>query len=133
MKFVLTTAMTLMMGMMGVTSAQAFSIGFDWAGLKLCTSGQARTVGSPAFTLKDIPAGTTHIRFKMVDLNNRGYNHGGGTVVWSGEATIPAGAFKYKSPCPPSGANTYEWTATALAGKGGAKLGQAKAKRQYPE
>lgn len=115
------------------STASAFEIGFDWAGLKLCTSGNPNTVGNPKFTLKDVPAGTKYIRFRLVDRDVPGYNHGGGVVAWDGESTVQPGAFKYKSPCPPSGKHTYEWTATAQKAKSGGKLGVAKARRRYPE
>ena len=52
---------------------------------------------------------------------------------WSGQKTIEPGAFKYESPCPPSGPHTYEWTATAQSSKSSGKLGTAKAKRKYSE
>lgn len=113
--------------------ASAFEIGFDWAGLKLCTSGNPNTVANPKFTLKDVPAGTKYIRFRLVDRDVPAYNHGGGVVAWDGKSTVQPGAFKYKSPCPPSGKHTYEWTATAQTGKSGGKLGVAKARRKYPE
>lgn len=113
--------------------ASAFDIGFDWAGLKLCTSGNPNTVANPKFTLKDVPPGTKYIRFRLVDRDVPGYNHGGGVVAWDGKATVQPGAFKYKSPCPPNGKHTYEWTATAQSAKNGGKLGVAKARRKYPE
>lgn len=118
---------------LAVTPAQAFEISFSWDGLKSCTSGNPNTVASPVFALKDVPEGTKFIRFKLTDRNVPGYNHGGGTVAWNGDQAMPAGAFKYKSPCPPDGAHTYEWTATAMSKKNGGKLGEAKAKRKYPE
>ena len=113
--------------------AQAFELAFDWGPLKSCTSGNPNTVPSPEFQLSDVPEGTAYIRFKLVDKQAAGYNHGGGTVVWSGGSKVPAGAFKYKSPCPPNGAHTYVWTATAQSKKNGGKLGEAKAQRKYPE
>ncbi|MEZ5869127.1 hypothetical protein LX70_00776 [Defluviimonas denitrificans] len=113
--------------------AQAFDLSFEWGPLKLCTSGKPNTVASPAFRLKNVPDGTKFIRFKLVDRNVRSYNHGGGTVAWKGGAQVPAGAFKYKSPCPPNGAHSYEWTATAMSKNNGGKLGEAKARRNYPE
>jgi phosphatidylethanolamine-binding protein (PEBP) family uncharacterized protein len=112
---------------------QAFDIGFDWAGLKSCTSGNPGTVDSPTFTLSDVPAGTKYLRFKLVDRNVPGFNHGGGIVAWDGSPTIPSGAFKYKQPCPPNGSHTYEWQATAQTEKKGGKLGATKAQRKYPE
>ncbi len=113
--------------------AFAFEIGFDWSGLKPCSSGRPSTVASPAFTIADVPPGTTFIRFRLVDRDVPGFNHGGGVVAWSGGATVPRGAFKYKSPCPPDGPHTYEWTATAQSKKNGGKLGEARASRPYPE
>ena len=119
--------------LLGLASpAMAFDIGFDWAGLKSCTNGKPPTVASPKFTLKDVPEGTKYIRFKLVDRNVTSFNHGGGVVKWDGKAQIPAGAFKYKAPCPPNGVHSYEWTATAQSKKSGGKLGQAKARRDYP-
>ncbi len=125
-------ALTLALGL-AATPALAFEISFNWKGLKSCTSGNPNTVANPVFTLKDVPQGTKFIRFKLTDRDVPDYNHGGGTVAWNGETTVPAGAFKYKSPCPPNGAHSYEWTATAMSKKNGGKLGEAKAKRQYPE
>ena len=113
-------------------AASAFEIGFDWAGLKLCTSGNPNKVTNPQFTLTDVPAGTKYIRFKLVDRDVPGYNHGGGLVAYTGQSVIAPGAFKYKSPCPPSGRHTYEWRATAQSRKNGGKLGVAKAARKYP-
>lgn len=112
--------------------AQAFEIGFDWTGLKLCTTGNPNKVANPQFTLKDVPAGTKYIRFKLVDRDAPGYNHGGGVVAYTGQSVIAPGAFKYKSPCPPSGSHTYVWTATAQSRKNGGKLEVAKAARKYP-
>ncbi|MGV6812341.1 MAG: hypothetical protein ACWA47_08855 [Brevirhabdus sp.] len=114
-------------------SAHAFSFSFDWSGLKSCTSGNPNKVTNPRFVLKDVPAGTKYIRFKLKDLDVPGYNHGGGVVAYDGQKTIARGAFKYKSPCPPGGKHTYQWTATAQTKRNGGKLATAKAKRKYPE
>jgi len=114
------------------TSASAeFSFTFEWGDIPNCRTGRPNTVGSPAFVLKDVPAGTTSVRFKLKDRNAPSYNHGGGKVAVSGDGPLPFGAFKYKSPCPPGGVHTYEWTATALQGK--TKLEHATARRKYPE
>lgn len=122
-------SMILCLGM--TAPAHAFSLSFQWGNLKKCTSGNPNRVNSPNFTVSSVPEGTKRIRFKMVDRNVPSYNHGGGTVNYTGGSKIPAGAFKYKSPCPPSGSHTYEWTATALSATG-KKLGTAKARRNYP-
>ena len=113
-------------------SANAFELDFSWSGLKLCTTGRPNIVGSPAFALKDVPAGTKFIRFKLVDKNVPSYNHGGGVVAYRGGTVVAKGAFKYKSPCPPSGKHTYEWRATAQAKKNGGKLATATKSRKYP-
>ena len=101
--------------------------------MKSCISGNRRTVAAPRLVRKDVPTGTRFIKFKLVDTDVRGFDHGGGVVAYSGQGAIEPGAFKYKSPCPPSGAHKYEWTATAQSEKSGGKLGAAKAARNYPE
>jgi phosphatidylethanolamine-binding protein (PEBP) family uncharacterized protein len=113
--------------------AQAFEIGFDWSGLKSCTSGNPGVVASPTFTLEGIPEGTKFIRFKLVDRNAPEFDHGGGIVAWNGASSLPAGAFKYKQPCPPNGSHIYEWQVTAQSKKNGGKLDRAKSQRRYPE
>ena len=118
---------------LGLTPAIAadFSFGFDWGNLKKCTSGNPNTVPNPKFRLHGVPAGTASIQFRMVDLAVPSYPHGGGTVNYAGRSTIEPGAFKYRSPCPPGGRHTYEWTAIArdAAGK---QIGQATARKTYP-
>lgn len=107
-----------------------FTMSFDWGDIPRCTTGYPNVVGNPEFTLSDVPQGTTEIVFKLTDLDVPGYDHGGGKVKVQGDGKVPFGTFEYKSPCPPNGSHTYEWTATA---KSGSKvLGQAKAARQYP-
>ena len=113
--------------------AQAFEIGFEWGALKSCTSGSPNTVDNPRFELTDVPEGTKFIRFKMVDLNYPSFNHGGGTIAYTGQTVIEPGSFKYKSPCPPTGQHKYQWTATAQSKKSGGKIDAAKAVRKYPE
>lgn len=125
-------AAALAAALLAPTGLRAFEIGFDWGPLKLCTSGIPNVVDNPVFTLSEVPAGTRLIRFKLVDHDAPGYNHGGGTVAYEGQATIAPGAFRYKSPCPPNGRHRYEWTATALAGENGRVLGQARAEKTYP-
>jgi len=129
LKFAFVAASAIWLG----TAAAAFEIQFNWDGLKSCTSGNPNTVANPKFVLKDVPEGTKFIRFKLVDTNVREYNHGGGVVAFSGQGVIEPGAFKYKSPCPPSGSHKYEWTATAQSKKSGGEIGKAKASRKYPE
>ncbi len=131
------TIATVAIGLVTVAPlpAQAFSISFDWKGLKLCTSGNPNTVSNPRFIVKGLPKGTQYIQFRLKDKNAPRYNHGGGWVKMSRDGKVPANAFKYKSPCPPSGKHTYVWTATAKTKKGfgGKKLGVARASRKYPQ
>jgi hypothetical protein len=132
MKKSIGVGLIVMAGLLGsATQVFAFGISFDWAGLKSCTSGNPNSVGSPAFHLSAVPAGTAKINFRMNDNNVPDYNHGGGTVVYSGGAVIKHGSFTYQSPCPPDGRHTYTWTAIAYD-KSGKKIGVAKASKQYP-
>ncbi len=113
--------------------ASAFGIRFDWKGLERCTSGHPDTVANPRFVLEDVPEGTKYIRFRLKDLDVPQYDHGGGVVRYTGQKEIAPGAFTYRSPCPPDGVHTYEWTATALGSRTGRPLAIARARRKYPE
>ncbi len=121
--------------LMGATGAQAgeFSLKFSsWGNIPSCTTGNPNKVGNPAFVLKGLPEGTTSVQFRLKDLDVPSYNHGGSKrISMSADGTVPAGSFTYKSPCPPSGVHTYEWTVTAR--KGGKVLARATAQRRYPE
>jgi len=120
--------------LLAATTAEAeMTLSFKWGDIPLCTTGRPNTVANPEFVLGGVPAGTNKITFKLKDLDVPGYNHGGGTVKVqiAGAGKIPSGVFKYKSPCPPSGKHTYEWTATAKSGS--KTLATAKARRKYPE
>jgi phosphatidylethanolamine-binding protein (PEBP) family uncharacterized protein len=110
--------------------AQAFSVSFDWGNIPKCTSGNPNTVASPKFMLTEVPKGTAKLRFSLKDLDVT-YDHGGGTVAYAGKGPVAAGLFRYKSPCPPNGAHTYEWTITALDASG-KKIGETKARKRYP-
>ncbi len=129
MKKVLGAAACVMLSA-GMASAE-MTLSFKWGGIPSCTTGNPNRVSNPEFVLKGVPKGTTKVVFKMRDRDVPSYNHGGGTVKMSGSGKVPSGAFKYKSPCPPSGSHTYEWTATAKAGS--KTLATAKARRKYPE
>jgi hypothetical protein len=102
--------------------ASAFSMSFRWCGS-----------GSPVFSLSGVPKGATTLQFHMVDLNVPSFNHGGGTVAYSGQLTVACGALtNYTPPSPPSGSHSYQITATAF-GAGNANLGTATFTRKFPE
>ncbi len=115
--------------------ASDFSISFEWGDIPLCTSGNPNTVPNPRFVLVNVPEGTKFIQFTMTDLDAPNYNHGGGTIAYTGNNIIEPGAFKYQSPCPPSGSHRYQWTATAKKKTGffSGSLGKAQATKSYPE
>ncbi len=118
---------------LGSTPALAadFTISFTWGDIPRCTSGHPGRVPSPRFVVSGLPEGTDTIVFRLKDLDAPNYNHGGGKVRIDRDGVIPAGAFTYKSPCPPGGVHRYEWRATA---KHGTKtLARARARRNYPE
>lgn len=110
-----------------------FKISFaGWGDIPACTTGRPNVVGNPEFTLIGLPEGTTSVQFRMQDLDVPGYNHGGSKKLKIAEdGRVPAGTFKYKSPCPPNGVHTYEWSAKARNGRN--ILATATAARKYPE
>lgn len=121
MRIVLSVAMLAL----AVVPADAMGLSFSWGPTKKCFDSK-----SPPMSVSSVPAGTAKIRFKMVDLDAPGYSHGGGTVVYSGNGSLPYGAFKYTGPCPPS-PHTYQFTAEALDGKGKV-LAKATARKKFP-
>jgi phosphatidylethanolamine-binding protein (PEBP) family uncharacterized protein len=114
--------------------ASEFAISFEWGDISLCTSGQPNVVPNPRFVLSNVPEGTKFIHFTMTDLDVPSYNHGGGTVEYTGKNVIEPGSFKYQSPCPPSGSHRYQWTATAKEKTGffSGSIGKARATKKYP-
>jgi len=129
MRFLLIALVAL--GLSATTAAAEFTLSFQWGATPACSTGRAKTVASPQFVLRGLPAGTDTVEFRMKDLDAPNYNHGGGKVKVSASGTVPPGAFRYKGPCPPGSAHTYRWTATAR--KGGKTLGKAVATRRFPE
>ena len=134
MKLALTISILSFALFVQAPAAQAFSIAFDWKGLRLCTNGKPTIVPSPRFRVRDVPRGTRSVVFKMVDLNVPRYRHGGGIVNMTRSGDVKSGAFTYKSPCPPRGSHVYEWTAVARSGAGGRgeTLAVATARARYP-
>lgn len=115
--------------------AADFAISFEWGDIPLCTTGYPNIVPNPRFTLADVPEGTKFLQFKMTDLDVPSYDHGGGTVEYTGQEVIEPGAFTYQSPCPPGGTHRYRWTAVAKEKTGffSGSIGKAQATRTYPE
>lgn len=85
------------------------SLSADWGSTRACFE-----TASPNFTVGSVPPGTVKLGFRMTDLNLPQFNHGGGTVAYSGQTTIPMGAFSYKGPCPQLKTHTYRWTVDAV-------------------
>lgn len=107
---VLVMVLLLILAYDGYPYAQVsgFSVNVTWAGSKACFDPQ-----SPFFAQNGIPAGIRKLRFTMMDLEGPNFIHGGGTMVYDGQRSIPQGAFSYRSPCPPSGQHRYRWTVDA--------------------
>ena len=117
-------AMTTIVAVDMAHLAVAMSLDFSWAWVAGCTS------KPPAFTLSDVPNGTSRLAFNMVDLNLPSFPHGGGTIDYQGSDQVAAGSFTYQGPCPPKGQrHNYRWTVKALdaAGKTLATTSAAKA------
>lgn len=102
-----------------------------WGDIPYCYTGRPNVVGNPEMQVSGLPTGTNRIAIKLKDKDAPGYNHGGAKLKVSGDGVIPAGTFKYKSPCPPGTPHTYEWSVTAL--KGAKSLGTARVEMRYPE
>jgi phosphatidylethanolamine-binding protein (PEBP) family uncharacterized protein len=126
-KISMAAALGLASVMLAPATATAMSLQFSWEGYARCTK------GSPAFTLGDVPAGTTRLSFKLTDLKVPNYPHGGGTVAYQdGTTVIGAGAVSAQGPCPPEGErHDYQWTVQALDGAGKV-LASASAVRKFP-
>ena len=110
----------------GSAQPQRFAVDFTWAGTQSCFEPQ-----SPPFILSSVPPGTTQLRFLMQDLDAPDYPHGGGTIAYSGQSSVPRGAFSYRGPCPPRGRHRYRWTVEAFDAAG-RTLATAVAVRPFP-
>jgi len=67
----------------------------------------------------------------MKDLDAPSFPHGGGTVPYRGQTQIERDAFADKSPCPPTGQRSYQWTVGAEGGTG-KTLTTATATKKFP-
>ncbi|MGQ3215774.1 phospholipid-binding protein [Shinella sp.] len=122
----LLTAGLIILSMATATSASDLKVSFDWGPTKKCFDSK-----SPPFALSGVPEGTVKLDIRMKDLNAIDYMHGGGKVAYSGQKSLPYGAFRYKGPCPPSGKHKYRFTIKALDAKG-KEIGQATATKLFP-
>jgi len=128
---------TLLAAIVGLAASVAtaegasISLSFSWGKTPACGTGNPSVIASPAFKVGAVPKGTRSLRFLMTDLDARGYYHGGGSAAYSGKGTVPAGAFRYKGPCPPGGAHTYQWSVEALDA-GGKVLASGSARKRFP-
>ena len=98
------------------TSPNAVQMGVDFA---FSAKHKCSSV-SPKISVSNVPAGTKELRVVLVDQDVPTWNHGGGTVPYTGSGVIPEGALKsgYNGPCPPSGSHTYEFKVKALDAQG---------------
>ena len=101
-------------------------VDFSWKNTSACSS------KSPAFKISGVPDGTKTLKFWMTDLNVPSYTHGGGNVEHMGSGDIPAGAFSYTGPCPPSGSHKYQWEVTAINAAGDTIVGKGQATKPFP-
>jgi phosphatidylethanolamine-binding protein (PEBP) family uncharacterized protein len=124
-------SLVMLAGAMATADAASLSVSFGWGNTPACGSGNPSVVASPAFKVGGVPKGTKSLRFLMTDLDARGYHHGGGTAPYSGKSSVPAGAFRYKGPCPPGGAHTYQWSVEAMDA-GGKVLATGSARKRFP-
>jgi hypothetical protein len=88
---------------------------------------------SPKITVTNVPAGTNKLKVVLVDRDVPTWNHGGGTVPFTGSGVISEGALKsgYNGPCPPSGSHTYEFKVKAIDAQG-VIIGMGSKSQKFP-
>lgn len=89
---------------------------------------------SPTIKITNIPKGTAFFNVKMTDLDKTSFDHGGGTVAYTGGDVIPEGALKgYRGPEPPAGAvHRYQIVVQSLNSDKSLILGEGKLTKRYP-
>src|SRR6516165_8454977 len=87
-------AMTTIVAVDMAHLAVAMSLDFSWAGVAGCTS------KPPAFTLSDVPNGTSRLAFNMDDLNLPSFPHGGAMIEYKAGDQLAVGTFPYQGPSP---------------------------------
>ncbi len=75
---------------------------------------------SPEISLGNIPSETKQLKVKLKDLDAPNWDHGGGKVTYTGQATLAKGMLKsgYNGPCPPSGSHRYVFSVDAIDAEG---------------
>lgn len=115
-----------------IACAQDINIDWTWKKEHYCND------TSPALMVSGVPVGTQKLQFQMNDLDFNNFNHGGGTVDYTGDGgkmTVPDGALKeFKGPCPRQHFNNfghdYVIAVKALAADG-AVLGTGSKKQNF--
>ena len=125
-------ALALCAGCMGpktVDNAQKMTVEFEWVGF-----GCSLSSPNPELRVGNVPSGTAYLKVAMDDLDSPGFNHGGGTVAYTGDGKVAAGALTgYKGPCPPTGnAHLYRFRVTALNADKSLILGEGMMMKRYP-
>lgn len=104
------------------------SLTIDWE----WKAGHRCSPTSPAIVVTGIPKEAKSLEVTMIDLDVKSFDHGGGSVALTGEAsiTLPEGALKnYRGPCPPNYSNfghDYEFTVKAVGQDGQTELARGK-------
>jgi phosphatidylethanolamine-binding protein (PEBP) family uncharacterized protein len=109
----------------------ALTVEWTWKRLHECSQ------TSPELKVTGVPADSKTLDIRMVDLNFRQFDHGGGSSPISSDhvVVVPQGTLKdYRGPCPMRNlhfGNEYEFTVTALAADGKTVLARGTATRVY--
>ncbi len=107
-------------------NAVSLEVKFSWKKTSKCSN------KSPKIKVTNIPKNTVLLKVELTDLDVPSYNHGGGSLKYTGSGIIPAGALKsYTGPCPPSGSHRYRFTVKAV-NKEGIVIGIGKAVKKFP-
>ncbi|MFV0349658.1 MAG: YbhB/YbcL family Raf kinase inhibitor-like protein [Halodesulfovibrio sp.] len=118
------------MGPKPVDNMAEMQVEFDFVG-----GGCQLSSPNPELHVVNVPEGTSFLKVRMTDLDMTSYNHGGGTVPYSGKGFVEAGALKaYQGPCPPSGtSHKYVFDVQALNADQTLMLGRGKAAKKFSQ
>ncbi|MDM8556331.1 YbhB/YbcL family Raf kinase inhibitor-like protein [Desulfococcaceae bacterium HSG7] len=113
----------------GNRNVAEIGVDFNW---QLIDDGSQK---NPEIRLSGVPEGTTRFFVGLVDLNNKGFDHGGGFVDNDGTGVIGRGATKgnYNGPNPPfpNMIHNYEITVEAFDKKG-TVIGIGRKAKKFP-